>query len=239
MPDVVLVLLVELVVRHARAVHLAPERDGLVEREPDALEPSSQREYMEVVRDRCPMLHVPEAERQKPNARTQNPERAPCFRIPSTGSRICNPRSPLFASPEPRAQSPESRAQSPVLIQDPGSQSSISRSSPTHRADCSTSPTLPPPPTLTSMIQQLSRTHLEEQNQLQPPKVLEVVILLEPLIHVPHTWREMLLGNIIDHMGGDDRSRGVFRGLVLGRAETGEEGRGEVVDHGSETLVFV
>jgi hypothetical protein len=60
-----------------------------------------------------------------------------------------------------------------------------------------------------------------------------MVILLEPLIHVPHTGREMLFRNIIDHIGGDHRSRGVFRGLILRRAETGEEGSGEVVDYGT------
>jgi hypothetical protein len=49
----------------------------------------------------------------------------------------------------------------------------------------------------------------------------------------------MFSGNIIDHVGGDDGSRRVLGGLVLRCAETGEEGRGEVVDHGTEALVFV
>jgi hypothetical protein len=112
MPDIVLVLLVELVVRHARAVHLAPERDGLVEREPDALGPG-QRAYTEVVRGEWALSDAT-------CLGLEPPELAPCSRIQSTGSGIRSsrlPRSPLFAGPESRTQDllhvPRSKIQDP------------------------------------------------------------------------------------------------------------------------------
>lgn len=203
MPDVVLVLLVELVVRHARAVHLAPERDGLVEREPDALG-RGQRGYREVVRGRWALSDAP-------CLGLVPRELAPCSRI-----RVQDPgwirdrRSRHIAAqdPGPESQNQQSEPRTQMLIQDPGSRIQ----SPGSRVHNPRSLLLPEAHSRTFNLLRIRRqrtqshppTHLEEQNQLQPPKVLQVMILLEPLIHVPHTRREMSFGNIIDHVGGDD-----------------------------------
>jgi hypothetical protein len=44
---------------------------------------------------------------------------------------------------------------------------------------------------------------------------------------------------IVHHLGCDGGTRSSVCGLIIAGSETGEEGRSEVVDDGSETLVLV
>jgi hypothetical protein len=115
MPDVVLVLLIELVIAHRWAVHLPPEHNRLVERQSNALR---NHQVLSLLGDR--------------------------------------PAVPVFR-----------------------------------------------------------RTHLEKQTKLQPPKVLKVMIPLESVVQVPHTWREMFPSNIVNHLRRHDRPGGLACGLVV------------------------
>lgn len=84
-------------------------------------------------------------------------------------------------------------------------------------------------------------THLEEKRQLQPPKMLHMFIPLQSDIQIQHARREMLPRNVLYHLRRHLHTalaRAVGR-LVIAPCEAREERRCQVVNDGSEALVFV
>lgn len=70
--------------------------------------------------------------------------------------------------------------------------------------------------------------------------MLEMLILPQRIVQVPHAHREMPLRQIVDHLGRDGDTRFValsFR-RVLGR-DAGEEAHREMFEDGQESIVFV
>lgn len=84
-------------------------------------------------------------------------------------------------------------------------------------------------------------TCLQEETQLETGMVLEVVVALEALVQVPHTWREVFSSHIVDHLSRDNGavSASLAGRLVARRAQAGQERRGQVVDHRRQSFVLV
>ena len=74
---------------------------------------------------------------------------------------------------------------------------------------------------------------------MQSTKVLHVVIPLQPLVQISHARREVFPSDIIDHFCRDDATCRFALWLVVGRRDTGQERRREVINDWSESLVFV
>ena len=58
-------------------------------------------------------------------------------------------------------------------------------------------------------------SYLEKKTELEPTEMLEMMILLQPIIQVPHTWCKVFPSYIVYHFSRDKRGGVAFCGLVI------------------------